>query len=55
MTSYNSENSNYNIYSPLNKSSNNRLKTIKLKGLDMPNLTWLAFPYLYNLSNPYFL
>ena len=50
-TGNDSENSKYNVNSPYNKNSYNRLKTIKLKGLDMPNLTSLSFPYLYNLSN----
>ena len=51
-TSSNStDNSNYNTTSPTYKSSMNRLKSIKLKGLDMPNLNSLAFRYLYNLTN----
>lgn len=46
-----SNNSSYSTYSPYNRNSYNRLKTLKLKGLDMPNLTALSFRYLYNLTN----
>ena len=49
-TNYSGENSNYNTNSPYYKNSSNRLKTIKLKGLDMPSLTSISFPYLYNIE-----